>query len=183
MEWSDGTGAPDTRGRPGRVRVPAECESAVRARLTPQTADWSERRILRSVALVHSAGLTGHGVRVPRGADPSPARPCSPGPPARWPASPSGRAPAPPRRPPRRCPVCGASARRPGQGAGDPRFRPLRFEHCRWSLLRFCLVLGPCGHAAAVVTFCRLCPPTALPLGPRRCPGLPPEFPPAYEGG
>lgn len=141
-------------------------------------------------------GLTGHRGASPQGGRPQPrslwtpaARPRPPGSPARWPASPHAAS-----QPLRQSLVCRAVRAEPCAR------RAVRAELCAQSrhtvprprpqLLAVlaaafrALVLEP---AAVRPCFWPLWPRgavlTALRLGPRPCPSLPPEFPPAYESG
>lgn len=97
-------------------------------------------------------------MRVPKGEDPSPAASGRPphvraprglqlaGPPApTLRASPSGRALC--AEPCAQSRARRAGARCPGRGPSYSQFWPLLFAHWFWSLLRFGLVFGPCGHA------------------------------------
>lgn len=139
-------------------------------------------------------GLTGHRGASPQGGRPQPrslwtpaARPRPPGSPARWPASPSGRALcAEPcaRRAVRAEHVCRAVRAEPCAQSRRtvPRPRPQLLAVLAAAFRA--LVLEP---AAVRPCFWPLWPRgavlTALRLGPRPCPSLPPEFPPAYESG
>lgn len=146
VKLSDSISSPDTARPAG--------PSALCLRFTLKTADWAERSVLRGVGAhpVSGAHRT-QGCESPRGKTPAP-QPLD----ARRTSAPPGVSSSLARQPPR-CepapqvePCVQSRARRagtrcPGRGPSYSQFWPLLFAHWFWSLLRFGLVFGPCGHA------------------------------------